>query len=75
MTLAMSMAVHPDLSDELVAAGVVGAQHVVRGPLDHVVGLIQLTRGLVPVLEEVHTPQQHQGGRAERKSELHVIPG
>ena len=75
MTLAMSMAVHPDLSDELVAAGVVGAQHVVRGPLDHVVAHVQLSGGLVAVLPPVQPPQQDVRGVAEGQSELDVVPG
>ena len=75
MTVAMSLAVHPDLGDELVVAGVVGAQHVVRGPLDHVVAHVQLSGGLVAVLPPVQSPQQDVRGVTERQSELDVVPG
>ena len=64
-----------NLSDQLVVGRVVGSQHVVRGPLDHVVSHVQLSGRLVPVLELVHAPQQHVSGGAEGQSELNVVAG
>ena len=75
MNMKMTITVHPDLSDELVAAGVVGVEHVVRGPLDHVVAHVQLSGSLVPVLPFVQAPQQHVSSVAEGQSELDVVTG